>query len=94
MYVVDASELAEPEDWNIGGEYYVVTRGSEVGVFHKWSASIFLSPYTHLSPEQFRSEVRSSVQFPSSHWVAFKTWGEAVKFWEAACRKREVFLFA
>lgn len=34
-YIVHTSQLFEPEGWFLGREYYVVTRGIVVGIFHE-----------------------------------------------------------
>lgn len=48
-HVVKASQLVEPAGWYLGCEYYVVTRGSTVGVFHDLSVFICFSPPLPLS---------------------------------------------
>ena len=35
LQIVKASQLVEPSGWYLGRQYYVVTRGSDVGVFHQ-----------------------------------------------------------
>lgn len=40
LQIVEASQLVEPPGWYLGREYWVVTRGSSVGLFHKLSVLI------------------------------------------------------
>ena len=35
LQIVKAFQLVEPGGWYLGRQYYVVTRGSDVGVFHQ-----------------------------------------------------------
>ncbi|KJA12725.1 hypothetical protein HYPSUDRAFT_210187 [Hypholoma sublateritium FD-334 SS-4] len=35
LHIVETSQLVEPAGWFLGREYYVVTKGSAIGVFHK-----------------------------------------------------------
>ena len=35
LTIVKTSQLVEPPGWYLGRLYYVVTRGSSVGVFHR-----------------------------------------------------------
>lgn len=42
MHIVKASQLVEPAGWYLGREYYVVTTGSTVCVFHDLSVFICL----------------------------------------------------
>ena len=45
LYIVKPSQLTEPDGWYLGRDYYVVTRGSAVGIFHRLSVLIPLFPY-------------------------------------------------
>ena len=45
LCILKPSQLIEPEGWYLGREYYVVTRGSAVGIFHRMSVLIPLFPF-------------------------------------------------
>lgn len=56
LEIVKVSELVEPPGWYLGKEYYVVTRGSSVGLFHKLSVAIPISlPTPLILVKQIRS---------------------------------------
>ena len=42
LFIVDVSQLVEPAGWYLGRNYYVVMKGSDVGVFHQMSVLIIL----------------------------------------------------
>ena len=46
LQIVEVSQLVEPPRWYLGREYWVVTRGSSVGLFHKLSVPIPVSLLT------------------------------------------------
>ena len=57
LQIVKASQLTEPPGWYSGREYFVVTRGSSVGLFHKLSVVITISlPTPLILFEQIRSK--------------------------------------
>ena len=43
LSIVEVSQLVEPAGWYIGRNYYVVMKGSDVGVFHQMSVLPILS---------------------------------------------------
>lgn len=88
LHIVKASELVEPAGWYLGREYYVVTKGLAVGIFHDLSVFIALLPVCVAYTQRDRSEVHRSVDpFPLFRlWETCKVWQDAVKMWDIACR--------
>ncbi|KJA23428.1 hypothetical protein HYPSUDRAFT_201445 [Hypholoma sublateritium FD-334 SS-4] len=86
LQIVKASDLVEPTGWFLGREYYVVTKGLAVGVFHDLLVFMTLLPVCTAHTKKNRSEVQHSVDpfplFPP--WNTCKTWQQAVKMWDTA----------
>lgn len=87
LQIIKASELIEPAGWHLGREYYVVTEGLAVGVFHNLSVFIASLPVYAAYTKRDRSAVHRSVEPSLSRlWLTTKFWQEAVKMWDVACR--------
>ncbi len=94
LHIIKASELVEPTGWFPGRQYYVVTEGSRVGVFHDLSVTNLLPIYTAYI-QRYRSEVRQSVDLlPKLQplWVTCRTWANAVQTWDMACRAEKIHI--
>lgn len=93
LCILQASQLVEPDGWYLGREYYVVTRGSAVGIFHRLSVSMPLFPFNlylfgligrmsvalsnRLNPPSGKPARRGSRLSKFGHWL-FRT---RLSFW-------------
>ena len=94
LQIIETSELVEPTGWFPGRQYYVVTEGLRVGVFHDLSVTYLLPIYTAYI-QGYRSDVRQSVDpLPKLRplWVTCRTWANAVQTWDMACRAEKVHI--
>ena len=92
LQIIETSELVEPTGWFPGRQYYVVTEGLRIGVFHDLSVTYLLPIYTAYI-QGYRSDVRQSVDpLPKLRplWVTCRTWANAVQTWDMACRNGNV----
>ncbi|KJA21115.1 hypothetical protein HYPSUDRAFT_203297 [Hypholoma sublateritium FD-334 SS-4] len=88
LQIVKTSDLVEPTGWYLGREYYVVTKGLAVGVFHDLLVFMTLIPVYIAYTKKNRSEVHHSVDpFPLLlPWSTCKTWQQAIRMWDTAYR--------
>lgn len=91
LQIVKASE---PTGYFPSRQYYVVTEGLRVGVFHNLSVTSLLPIYTDYI-QRDRSEVHQSIDLlPKLRplWTTCKTWANAVQTWDIACWAEKVHI--